>query len=94
MKIVQFICINLFFQSLKLYPIAIYLLFPESSWLLLAVGKFHKGGDGSRGPFFGCFEGGVSLNKEPSGFAVHLISLRNSSETSDRGAISMAKRNL
>jgi hypothetical protein len=55
----------------------------ESSWLLLTVRKFHKGGDGSRGPFFGCFEGGAALDKEPSGFSVHLISLRNSSETSD-----------
>jgi hypothetical protein len=31
--------------------------------------------------------------KEPSGFAVHLISLRNSSETSDRGVLSQPKRN-
>ena len=31
--------------------------------------------------------------KEPSGFAVHLISLRNSSETSDRGVLSKPKGN-
>jgi hypothetical protein len=36
--------------------------------------------------------GGVGIDKEPSGFSVHLISLRNSSETSNRGALSMPKR--
>ena len=45
-------------------------------------------------PVFGCFVGGVGIDKEPSGFSVHLISFRNSSETSDRGALSMPKRNL
>jgi hypothetical protein len=40
-------------------------------------------------PVFGCFVGGVGIDKEPSGLAVHLISPRNSSETSDRGALSM-----
>ena len=34
--------------------------------------------------------GGVSLKLEPSGFAVHLISLTNNSKTSDRGALSRA----
>ena len=37
------------------------------------------------GLFFGYFVGGVALDKEPFGFAVHLISLTTSSETSDRG---------
>ncbi len=43
----------------------------ESSWLLLAVGKFHKGGDGSLSQVFGCFEGGAALDKEPSIERVH-----------------------
>ena len=42
---------------------------------------------------FGCFVGGIGIDKEPSGFAVHLISFRNSSETSDRGVLSMPKKN-
>jgi hypothetical protein len=39
--------------------------------LLLAAGNLHKGGDGSRGPFFACFEGGAALDKEPSIERVH-----------------------
>ena len=42
---------------------------------------------------FGCFVGGIGIDKEPSGFAVHLISFRNSSETSDIGVLSMPKKN-
>jgi hypothetical protein len=48
---------------------------------------------GTQGPVFGCFVGGVGTDKVPSGFTVHLISLRNSSKTSERGALSMPKRN-
>jgi hypothetical protein len=39
----------------------------------------------------GCFVGGVGIYKEPSGFAVHLISLTFSTATFDRGALSMPK---
>ncbi len=42
-------------------------------------------------PVFGCFVGGVGIDKEPSGFAVHLISLAFSTATFDRGALSMPK---
>ncbi len=35
--------------------------------------------------------GGVGIDKEPSGFAIHLISLTFSTATFDRGALSMPK---
>ncbi len=50
--------------------------------------KFNKGSDG-----FGCFVGGVAMDKEPSGFPIHLIWLTYSSVTFDRGALSVAKLN-
>jgi hypothetical protein len=47
----------------------------------------------SKSPIVYPFHVTPGIDKKPSGLVVHLISLRNISEKSDRGALSMPKKN-